>query len=295
MDKQKKLTLNLAQDLCLCGSGKLLKNCCLTTRHNTIPKGPATGFSHPRCYARSLNDCSPTISREHYISEGVLKLYGKKTALAKGMKWIPKGNQKEIAINSLTGKVLCNRHNHALSLLDTTAIQFFKFFTKPWDGEKDDILLLSGFELERWMLKMLCGIVASGNATFEKTTEKWQPPQNWLRIMYGTDKIEAPAGLHCITGEYREVTESVQIVPIRSPSSEEPVGLSIVISGIGFIFSMEGIEGTFIKDHLQSERFQTHYRPEAFQLNNGQNRREVHFGWLDGEFVALNIKRSHKQ
>ena len=295
MDKKRRLTLNFSQDLCLCGSGKSLKNCCLTARHNTIPKGPPTGCSHPRCYARSLNNCSTMISREHYISEGVLKLYGKKNALAKGMKWIPKGNQKEISINSLTGKVLCNRHNHALSLLDATAIQFFKFFTKPWDGEKDEILLLSGFELERWMLKMLCGIVASGNATFGKTPQKWQPPRDWLRILYGTDKIEAPAGLHCITGEYQEVTELVQIIPIPSPSSKEPIGLSIVISGIGFIFSMEGIEGTFIKNHLQSETFQTHYRPEALQLNNGQKKREAHFGRFDGEFLTLNMKRSHKQ
>lgn len=293
MDMQRKL--NFSQDLCLCGSGKLLKNCCLTIRHNTIPKGPPTGFSHPGCYARSLNDCSPTISGEHYISEGVLRLYGKESAKVKGVKWVPEGNQKEVSINSLTGKILCSRHNHALSPLDATAIKFFEFFTKPWDGDKDEILLLSGAELERWMLKMLCGIVASGNATFGKTTGKWQPPQNWLRILYGTDKIEAPAGLHCITGEYREVTELVQIVPISSPSSEELIGLSIVISGIGFIFSMEEIEGTFVKDHLQSKRFQTHYRPEAFQLNNGQNRREAHFGWLDGEFLALNIKRSDKQ
>ncbi len=50
-------------DCCPCGSGRLLKECCLSTAL-VLPSPPQTGFHHPRCYARGSGDCSKRMSRE---------------------------------------------------------------------------------------------------------------------------------------------------------------------------------------------------------------------------------------
>lgn len=42
----------------------------------TRPKLPRTGLQLPRCYARAMNDCSPVLSAEHYISRNVLEALG---------------------------------------------------------------------------------------------------------------------------------------------------------------------------------------------------------------------------
>src|SRR5690242_12271788 len=71
--------LNLS-DPCPCGSGKPGGACCwrgpslgfVVPEANPRPPGPKTGHANPECYARSLNDCSEDISKEHYISRNVL-------------------------------------------------------------------------------------------------------------------------------------------------------------------------------------------------------------------------------
>ena len=49
---------------------------------STRPAGPSTGYSHPSCYAKELSDCSTGISKEHYISKGLLVEMGGKPQIA---------------------------------------------------------------------------------------------------------------------------------------------------------------------------------------------------------------------
>jgi hypothetical protein len=207
--------LNFNTDACLCGSGRLLRDCCLAMRCNTIPAGPATGYAHPSCLARGLSDCSEIISREHYISKSVLSLFGGTGLTISGLPWIPAGEQRRVSIESLTGKVLCTRHNQALSPLDTIAAGFFQFFTIQWSTHNVEVYLTRGYDLERWLLKMLCGLVVSGNATLDgQRLSNWAPPVEWLDILFGTADVESPAGLHSIVGKYRAAGSVSQ----RSPS-----------------------------------------------------------------------------
>ncbi len=43
----------------------------LLRRHPEI--APVTGYQHAKCYARSDSNCSSKISKEHYISETLLR------------------------------------------------------------------------------------------------------------------------------------------------------------------------------------------------------------------------------
>jgi hypothetical protein len=65
------------------------------------------------CWAAPLDDCEGALTKEHTVSKGVLadeliEFTSPKT-----------GNQpKRVGINSLSSKILCERHNPGLSPLD---------------------------------------------------------------------------------------------------------------------------------------------------------------------------------
>src|SRR5882672_5744136 len=112
--------------LCPCGSERRAAACCLRADGNVRkyvpsvrPRSPTTGQSQNGCYLGHAQDCAGGISGEHYISEIVLEQLSEPAVAIDGVFWLPPGEQKIIGINSLTAKILCARHNSALSPLDT--------------------------------------------------------------------------------------------------------------------------------------------------------------------------------
>ena len=280
--------VNIHGDRCLCGSGRLMRDCCLFVRCNTTPPGPGTGHAHPSCFARDLKDCSSTVTREHYISQSILGLFGPGGFTVSGMPWIPNGDKKRVSSASLTGKMLCERHNQALSPLDAVAAEFFHFFTAEWAGDGVDVFLTRGYDLERWLLKMMCGLVVSGNATLDgKRLSTWTPPPEWLEILFGSADVVTPAGLHYITANYQAAAASLLVVPLFKPATAHPIALVFAVEGIAFLFAMEEPQK---KRDASVTRARTHYRPMALQLRRGPRVREAHFGWRDGELVTVNVR-----
>ena len=279
--------MNIHVDRCLCGSGRLMRDCCLCVRRDTTPPGSQTGYSHPSCFGRELQDCSPTISREHYISQGILDLFHGKGIIISGMPWIPDGQHKRVSRASLTGKMLCERHNHALSPLDATAAEFFQFFTTEWTREAVEVFLTRGYDLERWLLKMLCGLVGSGNATLDgNRLPGWRPPADWLKILFGSADVEAPAGLHSIVGKYHVVPASLHVTPVFRSDTALPIAIAFAVEGIGFLFAMEELPPMNRPSATVAE---TRYRPMALQLRKDTRIREAHLGWPEGEIVTFNV------
>ncbi len=279
--------LNIHTDTCLCGSGRLLRDCCLTARCGTTPAGPATGYSHSACFAGNLNDCSRAISREHYISRSVLGLFGDEGVTASGLPWIGDGEDKTVSVASLTGKILCTRHNRALSPLDAVAAKFFQFFTEPWSTREVEVYLTCGYELERWLLKMLCGLVASGNATLQgQRLLNWAPSAEWLAILFGDANVQSPAGLHSIVGRYHAARASLNVHPVFKSSTGEPIALAFAVSGIGFLFAMEALPPMQEPNRSGAD---TRYRPMALQVRKASQIREAHLGWPEGTLVSFEI------
>lgn len=280
-------SLNIHTDRCLCGSGRLMRDCCLCARCDTTPPGPATGHANPKCFARNLKNCSRTISREHYISRSILRLFGEKGMTIAGMPWIPDGGQKQISVASFTAKMLCDRHNHALSPLDAVAAAYFRFFVAESSGHKVDVFLTRGYDLERWLLKLLCGFVASGNAALEgKRLTTWVPPTEWLDILFGCADVKAPAGLHSIVGNYRVAAASIHCTPVFKSATAQPIALAFAVGGVGFLFAMEALPPANKPRPLGTD---TRYRPMALQLREAGRIREAHFGWPEGEVVTFDV------
>jgi hypothetical protein len=127
-----------------------------------------TGVSVPGCYAAFANDCRPPLSEEHWLSEVVLREASDNDRVRLlGLSWAP---DREVALYppSLANKVLCERHNHALSRLDATAGATFAALRRYQQDLNDEVdprgsefFLASGEELERWLLKMLWGVTAA--------------------------------------------------------------------------------------------------------------------------------------
>ncbi|UQX12134.1 hypothetical protein [Candidatus Mycobacterium methanotrophicum] len=128
-----------------------------------------TGHLVPGCFAAFTNDCSGKLSNEHWLSEGILIGAGDGTVVRiGGPPWQPQGRVDELSPSSLGSKMLCERHDHALSPLGIAAACTFKTLDQFYLDQisREDISgsefdLISGEQLERWLLKMIWGATAA--------------------------------------------------------------------------------------------------------------------------------------
>jgi len=117
-----------AESPCACGSGREFGQCCLvdgkvlSKPKVIVPPQPQTGESHAKCLLNWSNDCCSKISGDHIISRAVLKVLGDKK-----IKLSTKNFVREHSLDSsaLKTKKLCQRHNSALSPIDSEAARFF--------------------------------------------------------------------------------------------------------------------------------------------------------------------------
>lgn len=193
------------------------------------------------CYASQLKDCGRKRSREHYISESLLHHLNQNSDLrVEGLPWT-QGKSKRISPNALTAKILCERHNAALSPLDGMAVHFFKAFDEEGaQGSGRQLLhLFNGHDIERWLLKVLCGITYSKNLLFDSDTDT-TIPEYWLEILFGREQLPKHQGLYiCKSSGHR--FEGPQGLKFRAITGRGRLtGIGAVVCGYEMILSMSG-------------------------------------------------------
>jgi hypothetical protein len=167
-----------------------------------------TPFAHPDCYARDLRDCSRKISREHYVSGVVLRgvSLGEPFVLVQNLSFQQPNTLEGRGINSLVAKVVCEKHNGALSDFDDAGNSLFLGMDRMDSaagigGEHAKVMTVNGDHLERWMLKILCGGLYSGNISLPRGSLKGVcPPQEWLNILFREGLFPAGQGLYLQAG-----------------------------------------------------------------------------------------------
>jgi hypothetical protein len=170
---------------CPCGSGRPSRRCHRAEDHSWIAKrSPAlltderTGYANPGCYGRSSNDCSEDLTLEHYISDDVLESIAAdgKVISVRGAAWLGPGNPaRTVGVKSLSARMLCGRHNHALSPLDAMASDYFRYFREDqldlmkFQGNdcSRGFVMVNGPRMELWMLKVLWGAIESKALTLD--------------------------------------------------------------------------------------------------------------------------------
>lgn len=233
-------------DPCPCRSGSTARECCLATgvqqtKQHLPPARPATGHSHPKCFARRLENWGQHISGEHYLSRSVLAQLEKDGGVfTRGAKFSPQG--RRLPLSALQSNVLCREHNADLSALDAIAGTFFaecndtaRQLSADSDAEAS-VLLVNGYDLERWFLKVLCGLVAGG---IMHDVPKSDVRDEWVGPLFGVGRLPGTAGLY-VSGQlgttWRIVPDDLRSSPLFASTrgGTALAGLKLALAGLEF-------------------------------------------------------------
>ncbi len=239
----------------------------------TRPPAPITNFPHPRCYAKSLRDCSTKISREHYISENLLIKMGGKPQIA-GFKFQKQNALKSVGVNSLTSKILCERHNNCLTALDDVAGNFFETLRKFDEEFKNPIyrseeIVINGADLERWMLKVLLGMHHSSLIGTKGLREEILL-QN---ILFGRSYWPSSWGLYCcVSAKMIHAFSGVELVTYTN-DQKYVFGARINVAGFPFLICFGARPGGIFESYS--------YRPAGIILGRKDNKvyKKLSLGW----------------
>jgi hypothetical protein len=287
----KKIILR-ADARCPCGSGKIMARCHLDVdgrlrrRLKSLrPPGPETGFSHHNCYLRDTRDCSEQISREHYISKAVLAQLGS-TLRVSGMPWLEPGQTLDTSVASLTAKILCKRHNEALSPLDGEAALFLSILRaalidlrRKTISRKPIIHLASGDALELWMVKVACGLYfATGSKDNRRISETHTIDLVKVRRALFDLDWESRAGLYFLgdVGARVNVQDIVEMSPLSLDSERRFCGARISLHGYAFdcLFDTAGANSGHWTGLVR--------RPTEFVLKRKQREHHIIVTWPPG-------------
>jgi hypothetical protein len=228
-----------------------MASCCLDKSDGKLrkrvkslqPPSPVTNFAHPKCYLRSTHDCSEDISREHYISANILEQLGSSISVI-GFPFLAPNETNSFAIDNLTSKILCRRHNEALSPLDQEAEIFFRELSLSLsDLEKapsrtHNIHLASGSALELWMLKTACGMYFSRIAAKDnvRLAGTHRVDEAKITAAFFENKWDDRAGLY-FNGHYGSAMTTMAGIVVRTLSEDIGSlfsGVRIALLGIEF-------------------------------------------------------------
>ncbi|HEY1722227.1 MAG TPA: hypothetical protein VGG27_13365 [Magnetospirillaceae bacterium] len=286
-------------DPCPCEGGKVIKDCCLfmgkylrKEPQDVAPRPPPTNHAHPNCYLNGTNDCSASISREHYLSATILEAIaeiegGPLNAVGvRGMPWQKSDEHKAIGISSLTVSILCDRHNSALSPLDDEAGRFFRrlqaiAIDMGKSGPRPPTLVLfSGEMIERWMLKVILGIHFGGIAVVRGVRSR---DAQSIDASAFTDALlggrwKGDCGLYIRgAGQIVRTPNEVGMAPILSADSQRLVGGIMQLMGLELLLLFDPVD-TANGAALEA---QGHWhRPEEIRFETKQRTHSVRLSWL---------------
>lgn len=262
----------------------------------TFTTAPATGYANARCYAAPLNDCSTKITGEHTLSHSVLRELSPTGIIE--VNGLPRRPQEEfvsVPISGFTCNVLCDRHNGALSPLDSVGYRFFKSL-RAINAELRDKskkprtrpYLFNGHDIERYILNALCGDgFASKMNSLRGRIMGWHSSAQWVRILYGLEPLPAGWGLYLAAtpGEPFDLDENVLgICPVTN-DDEELCGARFKVLGLEFELLM-----TIPNPLQQLYSDNCRYRPNEVSFSDGRATQSILFGWdVKGQGGTLHI------
>ena len=230
---------------------------------------------------KELGSCVPPLSGEHIISESVCRvLMGDGQFSISGVPWLEAGETKIIAPPQ--ANCLCTKHNSAISPLDAAAHYFFASLRSYLEHDAGmRHALISGHDLERWILKTAKAAAASRNlargrerlsGTFtrdEAILDMLDDPQHWPE----------GAGLYCTmnTGDLTENTVRFQFQPFTN-EHDDIEALAINIIGFRFVLLLEAPD--LIKYPFLSG---AKYRPGRIEISYPASTSWVTMSWEDNK------------
>jgi hypothetical protein len=223
------------------------------------------------------------------MSRAVLEQIGDKVAV-NGVPWLQQGEWKEVSINSLTGKILCKRHNSALAPLDNIAGVFFKSlrdiesdYRRNSLSRKRRLTLLSGEAFELWMLKFACGLFYSKNAASDRLNllRNHSINERAVRDAMFSGKWADGCGLYVRppNGSRMLDADTISFAPVFDANSMCVVGAGLEMTGLAFLLLFDAVPKG-MPDALAQEGWVHRPSELCFEIQNRAD--SLGLTWLPG-------------
>jgi hypothetical protein len=231
---------------------------------------------------RALASCDGVLSGEHLVTEAVMQLLaGDGDFTIGGTPWLAPGEFRSVGPKSLTAKCLCRRHNSALHLLDDAALFLFKALRQVFE---DDInpaqAVVSGHDVERWLLKTLKAMAVSRNLARgqDPLAGHFAAGVDVLALLDDVQAWPSGAGLYCTMqpGDLTQNHNRFQLAPLTNGNNEIS-GLWTNILGLSFILALAPLDLRFSPQIAGAV-----YRPGAVMVSHPTTQSIVHLSWADG-------------
>jgi hypothetical protein len=211
------------------------------------------------------------------------KSAGEIASITRALQWQQPGESQKIGLSTLTANCLCKHHNSTcLSPLDMAAGQFFASIKSASSNESTQpiSILVSGHDIERWMLKTLFAL-AHGKIL---ARERQLLPKCFYQGIDESHLLTNPTAWPARAGLY-SMRYVGQVITARNQLDMSPIAVSASDALIGLRFSILGLAFDFLADLLPNIEYagtNALYRPERLTFRNGPIVNEVLISWIDG-------------
>jgi hypothetical protein len=230
-----------------------------------------------------MSNCSAKLTKEHFISRNILKkITNGKMKIENAGFFFGGKSVVEIGIDGFSSKVLCENHNSALSPLDTAAGLAFErieeltkdiISTHVKGYRLNSFHVASGIDIERWMIKVFCGLVAAGKIRSRsgRVVQLSSLPRSLLDALMGSMMLNPPLGLymHSFAGQIRKTGFSFATVQLTDGSDE--VG--------GLLLSLGFMNFVLVTSHLYNQTFidPSWYRHQTLSFDINQKGSKIRY------------------
>lgn len=193
------------------------------------------------CWASILENCARGKSREHYISDGI---FDSESVTAFGLPGC-RDQPITMGMRSAVAKILCGKHNSALSEFDAEAAKLSKFLVsnvldKPL---AEGALCLNGKRLEKWALKTFINL-GYIRGLHRGQPNRLDPPAHIVRYIFLDEPVADGVGLYFVTGTVsnQDYGPGLWWNVIQNPqNTAEIFGMAFVFFGVRFVISIPPI------------------------------------------------------
>ncbi|MBK8211481.1 MAG: hypothetical protein IPK78_17565 [Rhodospirillales bacterium] len=183
----------------------------------------------------------------------------------------------------LKAKILCTRHNNALSPLDSCACLAFQAFREATAyaalkslRRSTKYFLIDGYGLELWAMKTLHGLV---NAKILRDNsgpvfDAYAMELSAALEAFSTGRVTEPLGMHIAPDIGGSVENSLGFAPLLHQGRQQLHGLALCVHGlrINFLFDASGLPiGTLSSNAL--------YRPSVIDVSGKHRTSRVIVVW----------------
>ncbi len=130
-----------------------------------------------------------------------------------------------------------------MSPLDSLSVRYFNAFDDELARKnRESLFLFSGHDIERWMLKVLCGMCASNNAPAAASHPLPAPPAKWIEILFGEADFTGWQGLYVCRLAHLNGIHGCGAQPVYEGGQlegDEIKGLTLFLKGFATLLWMD--------------------------------------------------------